>query len=326
MASSSSRQGPPPRRSRPSTAEAHQLSQAQLAALMSPLLANAWSLVDLGDLSGTLPRFVRAVQAVVRRYGAAAAVVAQRYYDASRAASGVAGEPPRVQVPPVDADAVNQLVVDVVSQALADPSRPPLDALDAEAEQLVLEHGRQQIIQLSDADPKAKGWARVVEPGACSFCLMLAMRGPVYKSRSTANFRAHKPYPDGSGGLCRCHAEATFNRWEPQASVRAAQKVWNQVTKGRSGHDARLAFRQAIEGRKVTGESGGPSKGGRKPSTPRKQYEPATGLSGMTVERLQHQLQVTRALKPSEWRTKQIARLEAELSKRGVSKPLAQVG
>lgn len=319
---SSRRQSPPPRQSQPTTPEAHLLSQAQLAALMAPLLAQAWRLVDLNNLPGTLPRFVRAVTAILTRYASAAAVLAQRYYGASRSASGASGPLPDVHVPPIDHTAVLQMVVDVVSRAMEDPGSA-LDALDVEAEQLVLDHGRQQIIAMSQEDPKAKGWARVVEPGACSFCLLLAMRGPVYRSRQTANFRAHKPKPDGSGGLCRCHAEATFNHWEPQASVRAAQKVYDEVTKGRSGHDARVAFRQAIEGREVTGAKGS-GKGG-KGSAP-KVYTPVKGLSGMTVEQLQHQLGITRALKPSEWRTKQIGRLEAELDKRGVSKPLAQVG
>lgn len=298
---------------------------------MVPLLAQAWRLVDLNNLQGTLPRFVQAVTAIMRKYAPAAAELASRYYDSTRESSGAGGSPPAVTIPPISPDAVNQLVVDVVSTALDNPSKPPLDALDAEAEQLVLDHGRQQIIQMSQEDPQAKGWARVVEPGACSFCLMLAMRGPVYKSRTTANFRAHKPKPDGSGGLCRCHAEATFNHWEPQASVRAAQKIWDQVvTKpGRMGRDARAAFRQAMEGREVHGVRGkgkpGSKRGGSSPK-PEKQYEPATGLSGMTPEKIEHQLQVTRALKDSPWRTMQIARLEAELKKRGTSTPLAQVG
>lgn len=58
------------------------------------------------------------------------------------------------------------------------------------------------------ADKAAAGWLRAAEPGACTFCLMLASRGSygiLYRSEQTANFRAHMRTSRG-GGECRCHA------------------------------------------------------------------------------------------------------------------------
>jgi hypothetical protein len=123
------------------------------------------------------------------------------------------------------------------------------------AAQLVLDQGRDTIIENALRDPKAKGWVRVTEPGACSFCLMLAIRGGMgvlYKAENTADFKAHDN--------CRCHAEPVFNAYEPSHVLRQAQAVWVKSTKGLSGNDARIAFRQAVEGRKPPTPKNQPAK------------------------------------------------------------------
>lgn len=58
------------------------------------------------------------------------------------------------------------------------------------------------------SDKAGAGWIRAAEPGACTFCLMLASRGSygiLYRSEQTASFRAHMRTSRG-GGECRCHA------------------------------------------------------------------------------------------------------------------------
>jgi hypothetical protein len=68
-------------------------------------------------------------------------------------------------------------------------------------------------------DALSVGWIRVAEPGACAFCLMLASRGAygiLYRTKQTANFRAHTRGKRG-GGECRCHALAA---WEAAGKVR----------------------------------------------------------------------------------------------------------
>jgi hypothetical protein len=65
---------------------------------------------------------------------------------------------------------------------------------------------RQVVAQISAESPSFVGWQRIAEPGACSFCLMLASRGGAYRSRESASV--------GSKALryhrnCRCRAEPT---------------------------------------------------------------------------------------------------------------------
>lgn len=249
-----------------SPADTHQALQAALVARLGQVMEQVWSLLDLGDVEGSLPRFVAALTAILNRYGLAAAAAADSFYRSQRATTGTEYPMPAVRVSAPAELQVDELVIDSVATAVVDGPDAGERTLDSEAEQLVQDQARRQVMSTAQLDRAARGWARVVEPGACSFCLMLALRGPVYRSQRTGSFKAHKRKPNGSGGDCRCHAEPVFGKWEPQASVRDAQALWAQVTKGRSGHDARVAFRQAVEGRTVTGAKAKTAGGKSKPA------------------------------------------------------------
>lgn len=276
------------------------------------MLDRAGNLLDLTDLEHTLPRFARTVTAIVDRLGSAAATASNLFYRQQR--QGLPGSAPKVARSPATELEVTQMIVESVSARLDGHPDIADQVLDSEAEQLVQDQARRQVMSTARLDREAKGWARTVEPGACSFCLMLAIRGPVYNTHATANFRAHKKQPNGSGGDCRCHAEPVFGEWEPQASVRAARELWDETNgKGKhSGHDARVAFRQAVEGRKVTGarkDKNAPNGKDRKGRA----YEAVT--SSKTREQQQHQLQVLEALPPAKtpaaakWQADRIAEI-----------------
>jgi len=71
---------------------------------------------------------------------------------------------------------------------------------------------REAVAVTSSRDPQFLGWARVAEPGACSFCRMLATRGAVYTeqtvTRTFGGLKFHTKRPNGSGGECKCRAVA----------------------------------------------------------------------------------------------------------------------
>lgn len=77
---------------------------------------------------------------------------------------------------------------------------------------------------------------------------MLAARGPVYRSREsgTSTLRNGKPEPFQDG--CGCTIEAVYDEEAPLpgAAARFAE-LWENVTDGLSGRDARNAFRRAHE-------------------------------------------------------------------------------
>jgi hypothetical protein len=231
-----------------------QAAQAGLAIMVSLAIAKLWPSLDLLHLRQALPAFKAAVVQEVQRHAQASATMAVRQYQRERVAAGVgSGFTPRpADPPPVEqiAQAVDWAVQPLWSaEVLADPtteagSTAIADAkarLAASSERLVLDTGRNTVIDNALADRKAKGWARVPEPGACSFCLMLATRGAVYRSEQAADFKSHDN--------CRCHVEPVFTAYEPSAAVRQAQALWATSTRGKSGDAARIAFRQAVEGR-----------------------------------------------------------------------------
>jgi len=288
----------------PRPADEHQLGQAALVSLIPKLLREAWPLLDLHNLQATMPQFTAAVRAIVQRYGKASAAGALTYYQQERRLAGIAGRA-GLRLAPSPADLVIESAVSWATSDLYGPVTPEgetkaLELLDGAVQNLVLDQGRDTIISAVRADKYAKGWARVTSPGACSFCVMLALRagaGFLYYKRSSADFRAHTPNANGSGGLCQCHVEPVFTTYEPSARMREQQRVWNESTKGRSGADARNAFRQAVEGRPVTGTTGA------------KKAKVTLGNSSMDRAQVEFLLKQAQGMKDSPWRTKQIVRL-----------------
>lgn len=243
-------QAPPP-------AEQSQAAQAGLAILVAAAIAKLWPSLDLTNLRQSLPAFKAAVTLEVQRHAQASATLAAQQYRTDRQRAGVTGaytpipaDPPTVRqvaqtvdwaVQPLwNANVLGQEPTEAIpsaGSAIADAKA----RLAAAGEKLVLDTGRDTVVDNAQRDRKAKGWARIPEPGACSFCLMLATRGAVYRSEQSADFKTHDH--------CRCHVEPVFTAYEPPARVREAQALWASSTHGLSGNAARIAFRQAVEGR-----------------------------------------------------------------------------
>jgi hypothetical protein len=252
---------------------------------MPAIMAQAWPLLDPHDIKGTLPQFTAAVQAVVGQYGRASATAALAHYRQQRIAAGVTSPVDLTVAPPTPAqtvqDAVGAAISSLYGAVTPESEQAVLDDVSEAAAQLVLDESRNTLIMNAGRDPKAKGWVRVTEPGACSFCLMLAIRagmGTLYRTKSTASMNKrsdkHASQPsvefEGEGEFkahdnCRCHVEPVFNHYEPPADLREAQALWVESTKGLSGNDARIAFRQAVEGRDPP-----PKKGDKPASLPAK--------------------------------------------------------
>lgn len=225
------------------TATSSQAAQAGLATALSYDLERAWNGLDVSSLRQSLPEFTLTVAALVRRYGSASATLAVRQYLADRLAAGVRGpfSPRPAPLPPLpQVGATVSWATQPLWSATPDVAAAQ-QRLQGAADMLVMDVGRQTVVDNVQRDRHAKGWARIPEPGACYFCLALATRGAVYKE-STADFRSHDH--------CRCHAEPVFNAYEPSAAIRDAQRIYRESTAGVSGAEKLRAFRKAIESTK----------------------------------------------------------------------------
>lgn len=139
------------------------------------------------------------VPALVSEYGDVAATVAADWYMELREVEGVGGSFAAPLAPLVPDEQVKARL------GFATRADGPLWAGQADtltaflgmmSNEYALQPGRDTVMQAAHADNAA--YARVPEPGACKFCLMLASRGFVY-SKSTAG-DAKKFH-----GKCRCN-------------------------------------------------------------------------------------------------------------------------
>ena len=227
---------------------------------MAPALLAAWSLVDLHNLSGTLPTYQKTIAGLVLKFGRMSAVVAANFYRDERTAAGVAGRFLPKPATPAGLDQVNT-AVSWATKGLWSPPKASAAATDASqavsgpslelpghvknaqtlvkgvAQKMVVDTGRNTLIEAIQADTKARGWAREARPGACHFCALLSTRGAVYRSEETASFEAHDH--------CHCVPVPVFSaHYEPPAYVRQ----WNQIyTDHASGQPNPInAFRVAL--------------------------------------------------------------------------------
>lgn len=274
--------------------------------MMRPSLLAAWAYLDASQMAKTMPGFAARIAAIVHRFSPASATLAAQFYREQRRAAGItapftprpASPPPLEQIGKTISWATSDLWT-VGTDAQAEP-KPELVAvaqrrLEGAVDKLVLDVGRNTIIDNVAADRHAKAWARVPEPGACHFCAMLASRGAVYKDDSFKRSDPRFAGGDTSSTIkvhdhCRCQPEPVFTAYEPTAQIRQWQADWNRVTEGLSSADARLAWRQHYEGRKVTAKPGSASRSGKSgASLPT--HNPAADVdAGRSVEELQQTL------------------------------------
>lgn len=227
----------------PAPASQHaQAQQAAITALLTVQMARIWPLIDIADLSGSLPKYQTAVAALTYKFGQVSALQAARYYKAERAAAGVGG---RFLPRGADPAGIEQVQASVrwATKGLYS-TEPDITAAktltNGVAQKMVVDTGRNTLIAAIENDTKARGWAREARPGACSFCALLATRGAVYRSEQTAEFKAHDH--------CHCLPVPLFaDSYEPPAYIRAWQQLYRDTPYGKNAAEARNNFRVALE-------------------------------------------------------------------------------
>lgn len=151
------------------------------------------------------------IPGLVSEYGDMAASVAADWFEDLRDAEGVGGSFRAPLAPSVPTEQVNARLGYATRPAgplwLGDS--PALTSfVGMMANEYALQPGRDTVMQSAHKDNAA--YARVPEPGACKFCLMLASRGFVY-SKSTAG--GTKKFH----GKCRCNVLPSWDETRARA-------------------------------------------------------------------------------------------------------------
>lgn len=182
----------------------HRRAQIQLrAAALRDYLA-VWPLWD--GSPGSFGRLVAATVPVVRAHHRLSAAVAVSYYQSLRVAESATGRPtPRMAILDDGALAGTLYVTgrDMTRRAIGAGQSPEvamrtaLVRMAGTVGRFALAGGRDTLVASTRADPAARGYTRVLSPGACAFCREVAAEGT-----ADADFQAHDH--------CGCGAEPDF--------------------------------------------------------------------------------------------------------------------
>jgi hypothetical protein len=232
--------------------EAHRLAQSRLAAQVVAQLLAVFPLLDPQDVNSTVDRWLTATVPIVRVGRSTSARLAATYLttfralelgvDAARFVATIADDLPDEQI-------ATSLVVTGPATIRAGLARgrqlrTVLDLARTSSASAGMRHalngGRDTVVATTDSDPKALGWARATSGKACSFCALLAGRGPVYKGEGTAGFQAHDH--------CSCSAEPVYRRdaaW-PAGADRYAELYAQAKAEGGDAATVRANFRRLV--------------------------------------------------------------------------------
>lgn len=248
-------------------AERHRTAQASLADRLAKLIAARWVAMTQGQVPtrSMSEEFIAAMLGTLADYHQRSAATAAIYYERQR----IAQLPDAALFTGADADPFDEeratAVLDITGrvrtlQALEEGKHTVAGALElaktnleGSGSGLALAGGRSFMLNAFQQDRLAVAYYRNARQGCCSFCAMLASRGPVYREDS---FAESDPRFFGPGSAkvhdhCHCTIEATWRRDErlPRFNDEMTA-LWKTVVKDQnlSGSAAQNAFRNAYEG------------------------------------------------------------------------------
>lgn len=203
-------------------AEVHRIEQVRMTGPVQALLGQVWNrTIDPTRLDATFPVYLEAAERVLGAGREASHALARRYY--MRVASAAGADALELPLAPLNREALAAslqatgpaVVREVLDKglSLAAAQEAGLAATIAAGKRIMLDGGRQMLVEASRQDPNVQGWARLSDGSPCGFCAMLVSRGPVY-GQGTVSFRAH----DGCGcGVRLVYRQDKDNGWSPQA-------------------------------------------------------------------------------------------------------------
>ena len=202
--------------------EVHRRAQVAIAARAARVSRALWDRLDVADLDRSQRLWLPAQTALLRTSYSESQEMAERYIADYRKAEATGPTGP-VLTPEFSAAAtattmrvhgpvrIKALIGSGVSPSGAHSQA--FNKFSGMVRRQTLMGGRMAIDATTGADRSAIGWRRVTDGNPCTFCAMLASRGPVYSSKERAD-------QVGGSGLryhshCGCTAEIVYGDWVP---------------------------------------------------------------------------------------------------------------
>lgn len=164
--------------------------------------------VDFSDPVAAREVLFEVVPPLVAKWGDVAATVAAEWFEAFRVVEGVSGAFRAQLAAPVPVEQINARLGFATRESghlFAGRLVELGKFLSLIANEYALKPGHDTVMYNAMRDNAA--FARVPEPGACKWCLMLASRGFVYSRRTVDQTKDGERYH----GNCRCHAMPVYD-------------------------------------------------------------------------------------------------------------------
>ena len=191
--------------------ERHRTAQLALRTQLVRDLLRIWPVFDSADITASWAKLEPVLVAMVQARFPMSARIAATYLPEFRRAEGIAGSvlPAMPDTPLADlvvpnlryVGPMNAFRLTNLGRPASEVTRTTLVNIEGELTRQVLAGGRDTVVETVRRDRRARGFSRVTDGQPCSFCAMLAGRGPVY-SESGAGFEAHRK--------CGCTGEPVY--------------------------------------------------------------------------------------------------------------------
>jgi hypothetical protein len=235
----------------------HYVTQVAVTAALLEQLQALWPTVEPLESAAALAQYLDEAAGITRTFSEASISLSADYYEALRDAQ-VGGLPYRTDVIPVpDEDYFRAAIARAAREAEAEVEREAAlireatqRKVDEVAQKLAADFGRDQVVASLAGDDAALGFRRIARPEACYFCLSLAIREPLYKTRSTAG---QVLSPNTSAQVnryhynCQCQVVPVFTREVVlESHLQDAQDLYDRATENSRRGQRLNDFRNAL--------------------------------------------------------------------------------
>lgn len=209
---------------------AHRAAQLAVRARSISGLISLWRVVDPTNLAETIDIFTQAAVLLALDGHDESAGLGARYFGMFRQAEGIPGRVPTGIIAPRPARL--DVMADLRGAALKgiiDARKAGFSPAGAKAQGLVrvagalvkqvLAGGRMTIITGAARDRQALGFQRVTSGSPCTFCRMVASRGPIYVTERGASFEPHDS--------CGCTAEPFYRGDKPSEQAATYKREYD---------------------------------------------------------------------------------------------------
>lgn len=243
-------------------AERHVEAQQRISRLLADAVKREWTKAVAGRVptASMSEQFIARMLPLIRMYRDRSEGHAARFYERERFAAVPDASPfsgARADEVPDEAIITSLTVTGLVRAtqaleqvALAEALELAQTSLQGAVSRITLNAGRSYSLNAFTEDRLAVAYFRQTGPGCCSFCAMLASRGAVYREDS---FEQSDPRFFGPGNAkvhdeCGCVMGTLWRRDTAAPDFNTSmRRIWDEVTRGKSGQAAQNAFRNVYE-------------------------------------------------------------------------------